>query len=996
MNEFVLGCGNQVSVIMDREVLPGVKRVWKKVEEDILQTTGAACVVSEVTVGDDGDLINAGLAGEICDIKSSCTIFIATAEEQELYKWLEKKVSGLEKLSGQWETYGFYVKEDILEGQNQTLVIAGSDLLGTIYGLFHLSELLGVSAAKFWGDAKPVSYSKIVLSTADGSDYIQEEQPGGDVRVVHVENGNSREPSVKYRGFFINDEWPCYGNWTFSHYGGFTAEMYDRVFEYLLRMKGNYLWPAMWTSSFLLDGPGMSSMELADEYGIYIGMSHHEPCMRSSEEWDLVKGEDTPYGTAWDYLSNKDGLLKYWEDGLERARGHNVFPTIGMRGERDSKMLDDDAAIAENVRVLKEIITEQKKLVTKILEEKPDSNETPLMFAVYKEVEDYYFGDGTSAGLCNFPELDGVTLLLCEDNFGNMRALPKAEERQRNGGFGMYFHLDYHGGPVSYEWVNSTPLTKIWEQMTEAYEYGIRDLWIVNVGDVKFQEYPLSYFMELAYDQETWGSKKQDMICEYTKAWVARQFGKAVFEKCGEEIAWVLDETARLNGLRRPEACNDKIYHPAHYREGIEMLEACEKLEKTNEKLLGMLRDSEAYYSIVYYPAAASANLLKMHLLTGKNHLYSAQGKAAANLYGAQLKTCIVRDKRLAQEFAAFKGGKWSGMEKAFHIGFTKWNSEDWRYPVCHTVFLPEEARLIVSRADEEKTFTNEYFPVPLMLEDFQYPGNDEIILQIANGGQKALNWKVEGECEFIDFSCCEGSTEMETEVAVRVKWDVFSKGETKEFDFRVCAGEEFVPVHVKAVFPDYPQLPKATVLGGRDAFVWDADATEHMLDAGEDAGFMRIPDYGKYGSGMKVFPSTASFSGEDAPSLTYDIWVQEAGEYRLMIHTSPANPLVYGGKLNLGVSVNYKQMELAEVTGDTYHGGENECSQWCEAVLNQEHVCETVINCKQGLNKIRIVAQEAGLVLERFVMVKEGIELKASYLGPKKSPLYGSSESFS
>ena len=268
----------------------------------------------------------------------------------------------------------------------------------------------------------------------------------------------------------------------------------------------------------MLDGPGMESMKLADEYGIYIGMSHHEPCMRSSEEWDLVKGKDSPYGEDWSYLTNKEGLLKYWEDGLKRCRGHQVFPTIGMRGERDSKMLGEEAQIEENVRVLKEIITQQRRLIRENLEQ--DGQKYPLLFAVYKEVEDYYFGDSKTAGLRDFPELEGVTLMLCEDNFGNMRALPGKEERSRKGGFGMYFHLDYHGGPCSYEWVASTPVMKIWEQMSMAYEYGIRDVWMVNAGDVKFQEYPLNFFMDMAYDFETW--RRKEAVAGYARQWTKK------------------------------------------------------------------------------------------------------------------------------------------------------------------------------------------------------------------------------------------------------------------------------------------------------------------------------------------------------------------------------------------------------------------------------------------------------------------------------------------
>lgn len=234
-------------------------------------------------------------------------------------------------------------------------------------------------------------------------------------------------------------------------------------------------------------------------------------------------------------------------------------------------MLGEDSTIEENVILLKEIITSQRKLIAKHIN--PDLDQVPQLFAVYKEVEDYYFGGGQKEGLKGFEELEGVTLLLCEDNFGNMRALPETAERAHKGGFGMYYHLDYHGGPMSYEWVNSAPLSKIREQMTEAYEYGIHELWVVNVGNLKFQEYPLGYFMELAYDYDTWGEGGRLTEKDYTNCWVRNQFGAFTTKEEQEEIAGVLEETARINGLRRPESCNDTVYHPAHYGEGRRMME---------------------------------------------------------------------------------------------------------------------------------------------------------------------------------------------------------------------------------------------------------------------------------------------------------------------------------------------------------------------------------------------------------------------------------------
>lgn len=919
------------------------------------------------------------------NIISCVQAVIAVTAGGETAELLAEKFPYLKKVDGRWESYGFYLLEHPLEGVETGLIIYGSDRLGTIYGLFHLSELLGITPFIFWGDSSCSTYDRILLDTEAPS------LDAAEVKCIHVENGISREPSVKYRGFFINDEWPCFGNWTFSHFGGFTAEMYDHVFEYLLRMKGNYIWPAMWTSSFLLDGPGMASMELADEYGIYIGMSHHEPCMRSSEEWDLIKGEDTPYGTEWSYLSNKEGLLRYWEDGLKRSKGHNVFPTIGMRGERDSKMLGDDAAIAENVRVLKEIITKQRRLIEEHLQE--GDRKVPQLFAVYKEVEDYYFGDGTTAGLRGFEELDDVTLLLCEDNFGNMRALPKESERGHKGGFGMYYHLDYHGDPISYEWVASTPLTKIWEQMTQAYEYGIRELWIVNVGDLKFQEYPLSYFMELAYDFDKWGSAAPNQCGKFTDLWLKKVFGDTLTSKEHTRVKNVLDGYLRLNGLRRPEALNDTIYHPAYDLEGRRMLEICNTLEQENEELRVLLREKgmeNPYYSMIYFPAAASVNLLKMHLYSGFNHLYARQGKAIANLMGDRMDECVKRDEMLAEEMADFMNGKWSGMERASHIGFTNWNDEDWRYPVRHMVRLPKKSRLVVSRADDVVHFTNQYFPKPLQVYDFRDSGAKEVILEIANGGQGVVDWHIDVQCDWLTFSALSGETSMQDDIIITLKSENLPWNQEMECNFVIRTESEFVPVCVKAMKKDLTQIPEGTFLPENGKIVVDAIhycKNRSGIYQDKSAAFQPLTEFGKYGSGMKVFPVTASFTDNaSAPSLVYQIWAEETGAYTLELHTSPANPLIYGDELRLAVMDENGSVQEAVITGKGYKGGEPGCVAWENAVLIQEHVSTVRLSLKEGVNRITVFAREAGIVLERLVCYPADMAPKASYLGSDES----------
>ena len=949
--------------------------------------TGVKKVAGKVAKDVEGTL---SFCPEICEtvVPAKQAVIAVTAGSGKLAETLCGKISKLGQVEGKRESYAFIVAENPVEGIESALVIYGSDKLGTIYGLFHLSELLGVTAMVDWGDCQYVKQDSFVLKEEDS--FV------------------SKEPSVKYRGFFINDEWPCCGNWATSHFGSFNAKMYDHIFEYLLRMKGNYLWPAMWAENFMLDGPDLESMKLADEYGIYIGMSHHEPCMRSGAEYSKVRGPKSPYGDAWSYVTNKEGILKFWEDGVKRSIGHNVFPTVGMRGENDSKMLGEDSLISDNVRLLKEIITKQREMIHEHLE--TDGKKVPQLFAVYKEVEDYYFGGGSEEGLRGFEELEGVTLLLCEDNWGNMRALPEAFERNHKGGFGMYFHLDYHGDPVSYEWVSSTELSKIWEQMTEAYEYGVKELWIVNVGDVKFQEFPLNYFMDLAYDFEKWGSLAPNSTKEYTKAWIESMFGSYTSKEEREEIQEVLEGYLKINALRKPEALNDTVYHPAHYLECEKLLSLCGKLDEKNERLWKILEErgmGDAYFSMVYFSAEASFNLLKMHLYSGKNHLYASQGKAVANEYDKLVEACIEKDEALKTQMAEFKDGKWAGMELASHIGFTNWNDEDWRYPVRHIVRLPKKPRLVVTRADKTQHYTNQYFPITLVIDDFAVSSSKKAKIQIANGGQGSVKWKIqegarkvgldgiahesgeESRCEWLEFSRTSGETALQDEVEISLKEENLPLGEEVSCSFEIKTETEFVPVLVKALKKDTSALPAGAFLAEHGMFVMDA---VHYADKqaglyeGEAVEFKELYDFGKYQSGIKAFPVTASFdSKENAPSVTYELYSEEEKDCFLNLYTSPANPLIYGGKLSMEVSVNEEVGKLVEFTEDGYKGGEPGCIPWEQAVLNQEHVGSTEISLKKGLNKITVFAREAGMVLERLVIYPKDMERAVSYLGEKE-----------
>ena len=301
----------ECKMLLDGNALPGVKRIAGTVAHDMELVFGTAPEILFRDITKQPDL------KEIISVQG---IMIGTLGHSRMIEQIESQgLLSFEEIRGKREVYAFLLLECPEGGSAPSLVIAGSDKRGTIYGLFHLSELLGVSPLVKWNQVRPVKRSRVSVTERD--------------QII------SREPSVRFRGFFINDEWPAFGNWCNRHFGGFTKDCYADIFELLLRMKGNYLWPAMWSSIFSDDGPGLLNAELADELGIVMGLSHHEPCLRHGEEYKYLRGKDSVYGDAWDFSKNEAEITRFWKDGLIRSGKYENVITVGMRGEADSTIM---------------------------------------------------------------------------------------------------------------------------------------------------------------------------------------------------------------------------------------------------------------------------------------------------------------------------------------------------------------------------------------------------------------------------------------------------------------------------------------------------------------------------------------------------------------------------------------------------------------------------------------------------------------------------------
>ncbi len=943
----IASAGHCIPVLVEEEAHDGVKKVAEKSADDICLLTGIRPAIISAQI-DAADRI----------------LLYATIDKSRLLKKLEdeKKVS-LCKIRNKREVFGIFLVDEPFAGIKQALVICGSDKRGTIYGIFHLSEKLGVSPLVFWGDARPEHRA-----------YIEADET---IEMI------SKEPSVRYRGFFINDEWPCFGSWCFHHFGGFTARMYDCVFELLLRLKGNYMWPAMWTSSFHLDGPGEESAILADMYGIIMGTSHHEPCSRASEEWDLNKGEKGIYGEVWDYSRNKEGLLEYWKDGLLRSSPYENIITVGMRGERDSK-LQGTTSLAENIQILKNIIAEQDRLIERFSDKQ--GHRTPRLLAIYKEVEKYYYGSYDVAGLKEWEGLNDKILMFCDDNYGNVRFLPDEEQTAHKGGFGLYYHLDYHGGPISYEWINTSPLPKIREQMTCAFEYGIRDVWMVNAGDIKGNELPLSYFMDLAYDFESWGTKAFGTTDAYTLQWVGKQFGAVILKEQYKELASLLTESVRLISLRRPEALHPGVYHPVHFHETDNMLMKIKDIQERAEDLKQRLpaASQAAYYSLIHQPLKSGMNLIQMHLLAGKNELYARQGKVMANKYRDLVEASIQKDKELSKEFANAFCQKWKGMELSPHIGFTKWNDDGSRYPLRITVEPKDEPQMIVSLADREATAVKNYGePDRLIISDFLDMNCSLVQVEVANGGSKSFLCSVlQDECAWVSVSWQQKQVEDLEILTIFCDRNQLPKVRSMH-EIYLVSQDTRVRLVIYGEKMCFPALPGMTFLLQNGFCMIYANHFAYTQFAG-GSEFRVMEGYGKTGCGLKAFPVRRNHAIGSGPVVVYQLYVQQEGNYTLEIWSAPSNPMKAGSRLCFGIRINdLETVSIPSVSKD-YRAGEPDNTEWCEGVLCQLRKTKLEIFLKTGINRIGVQAVDDGFVLEGLLVYQK--ELPVSYLGPKES----------
>ncbi|MEK5438529.1 MULTISPECIES: glycosyl hydrolase 115 family protein [Paenibacillus] len=917
----------------------GLRRVAQSFAADVKQVTEVEPEIHAQLKALDGTVIIAGSIGS----------------NELIDRLIAKGTVDVSAIQGKRECYKIQVVEEPTAGVDKALVIVGSDKRGTMYGIYSISEKIGVSPWKYWADVIPEKKADLIL-------------PDSQLHRI------SKEPSVKYRGIFLNDDWPSLGSWVTQRFGDFNEDFYDKVFELILRLKGNYLWPAMWSAEFSLNGKSnpIANAQHAQEYGIIMGTSHHEPLFRAGSEWQKVYNQ---YGTSnlWDFARNKQAITDFWEDGIKRNQDFDNLITLGMRGESDSALEGSDQ---ENIDLLKDIILTQKELLKKY-----NLEHSPQILAVYKEVEKYWYGTAEVEGLKDWEVLNDVSILLADDNYGNLRKIPTEHERDRSAGWGMYYHFDYHGGPHSYEWLNTIPLEKVWEQMCMAFDYGIRDVWIVNVGDLKPMELPISYFMELAYDFEAWGTGAINRTEEYTKRWVEQQFGYALEHETCLGIAQLLSEYTRMNGRRKPEIIYPSTFSPIHYNEAQRVLKQAIKMENAADQHHALIPESlkDAYYQLVYFPAAASANVLKMQIYARLNELYTGRGSILANTYATLTHEAIDRDKHLEQVYnSGITEGKWQGMMSSPHVGYVHWNAEGWKYPEVSTLIPAKGSILIVDVEGTEQAYVAGTAKLPV----FTNLQKENYCITISNGGEAGFEYQARSNVAWIKLEKTSGWIKAGESLHVSVDWEKVRETSTGEITISGAGGT--VKVSVAVNFTDIQDVPAMTFIETHNTVSIEAEHTSSRV-AQSGVEWKTIANYGRSLSSVKMFPDTVSFEQpENAPYLEYQVLVQQNADYSLTAYIAPTNNLSQFSGLKYAVGFDAQTPVITDALPTDFAGGNHDNEPWCRAVIDNIHTVTTSHALTKGIHTLRFYGLDAGLVLQKLVL--SAAELPYSYLGPEES----------
>ena len=878
------------------------------------------------------------------------------------------------RIQGQWESF-------LITEADGSLVIAGSDRRGTAYGVFELSRAIGVSPWCWWADVAPDHRDNLFVAAG---------------------TRKFGPPSVQYRGIFINDEDWGLQPWAAKTFepevGNFGPKTYAKVCELLLRLKANTLWPAMHECSTPFNAIPENKV-VADRYGIVMGSSHCEPLLRNNVgEWPKDSQAD------FNFLTNPRGVTKYWEERLQTNGKYENLYTIGMRGIHDGPM-QGPRGKTQIIDTLERIFGVQRSLLARYVN--ADPAKVPQIFCPYKELLDYFLDD-----LKVPPD---VTVVFPDDNFGYIRYFPTPEQiAERPGGFGVYYHISYLGGPLSYVWLNTTPPALIWEEMSKAYEHGMQKFWILNVGDLKPGEIGVDFFLQMAWDVKKWNL---ETLPDYLNSFAAEQFGPAR----SREIAGIMDDYYRLGYQRKPEHLQwyvgrepprpSDFSYTDYSNEGKMRLEAYEAIENRVWKLEPVMpaAKKDAFFELVEYPVLGAGAANRRFLAGEMAALGSRQGRANVRDWIGVFDAGTANLTAAATRFDDLAAGKWRNvMEDDPLLSTRSYRNAALSLAPAVARFAPPAAPGI-GVAIEGRAAPLQSGETAALPPFDPYRGGSRF-LDVFKTGATSGDWTLRTDSDWIELDRAdplpvdlsrprphsrvapgrEAQLSGPGDFTVSVDWSRVPRGEDVFGSILIAEGKASFRVEVPVFNP--PALRPRNVEG---TFVESGGVVSIL--AGHysrktdrpGAAWRVIPGLGRTGDSVAVFPTTApsvdpSRVVSDAPVLEYDITLFHAGEAVIRTNLIPTQPLRYGMGLRFAVAVDNEAPRLVTISAGV-GDGVGSSRAWQENVLDNT----TTATIRQtfasaGAHTLKIYMVDPGVLLEKVVIDIGG--LRPSYLGPPET----------
>ncbi len=861
---------------------------------------------------------------------------------------IDKKLN-VDDLQGKWESFVITTVKNPVAGIEQALVIVGSDKRGTIYGIYELSEQLGVSPWYWWADVPPKKREQAYI--------LQGRYASG-------------EPTVKYRGIFLNNERPTLSGWTEEKFGGMNSEFYTKVFELLLRLRANYLWPAMWDNAFNEDDP--DNPRLADEYGIVMGTSHHEPMMRSHKEWLARKDH---YGNGqWNYQTNTEAIQRFFREGIANSKKYENLVTIGMRGDGDTGMTST-GSMESDIKQIEKIFSGQRQIIAD--ETKTDPAKIPQLWALFTEVQKFYDH--------SLRPPEDVTLLWTDDNVGNLRRVPTEEERKRSGGSGIYYHFDMHGGPFAFRWINTNPIPKIWEQMNLAVEYDATRIWIVNVGDLKPHETSIEFFLRMAWNAKAFN---KDYLDEYLQAWAERDFGPAY----AKDIADIVARYTKYNGWRKPELIAPDTFSLVSYSEAEKVESAWQEIVDKAEMIYSKIPEAQrdAFYQLVLHPTKASAQVVQMNIAAGRNQLYSRQGRInLANAQASRVRELFKRDRAMTDYYnKEMANGKWNHIMSQTHLG-----QYDWQPPRVDSMplvseILPLETKNFgVAIEGDVNAWPEHYGDVILPTFESFYPRRSYI--EIFAEGILPYDYSIKATEPWIILEK-DSTFKPDHRYWVDIDWKKVPDGKSTGA-ILVKGNRGDVKVQVPVVKATTEQKRQAN---GRFASlegplaILAADAP--IKKSANGAAWQELPDYGREKTALEVFPVTTAsvLPPNTAPQLEYPIYLPRSGNYEITLVLGPVMDIHPDRGMRIAIGLDDASLQVLDIF--TNRQAETFLSEnWWSGFTkdNARYLKSTHPVESAGAHLLKIAMVDPAIVLQKIIISDKPVP--KSYFGPVVRSLY-------